>query len=551
MQQNLVIGLFDVAPETSNTLRQLLEAQGCEVRTIEWFDSSDGLDAVFFYADESHVESFSNNQDSAVWVAVEVSFLEPRFNALLEFGVHDVLMAEDISERLVRQVLLRAFHRREVVRKMFTHDTQTGCLNAEGFAARVEQAIVTMSKTGRPFGLCSLDIAQFQKLNEEHGYAVANQILCMVAQRLALVIGGRFDVGRLGGDEFLLLAEDLSDKEEFAQALDIVRSSFGNSFNTMGKKLHIEAYIGAVVYPEIIGGAEELIAQAHEAMVTGKRYKQQVYLYDRAATPWFQMDMAAEIRRALREDEFQLHYQPRVELATNKVVGMEALIRWKHPKVGHIPPTDFIHAAESSGMILPLGNWILERAEQDVVELERQNIHGLNVAINLSFKQLQDQTFCESLPKRIKAWRPKHTHIEFELTETAVMNNPKLVRKTLQEISELGVKISLDDFGTGYSALVHVQEFPISTVKIDKSFVQRMEHDRSAKMIVESIVSFAHRLNLEVVGEGIESQCDLKALSDMGCEQGQGFYFSRALPLQQFIEFTQQTNNSAKQSSSL
>jgi diguanylate cyclase (GGDEF)-like protein len=542
MQEKLLIGLFQIDATSSGQLQRLLESQGHRVTCIDWFNSTDGLDVIMFQANEAQLDSFLLNQNDAVWIALEPYFLEPRFSALLELGIHDILMLDDLGSKSISQVLLRAFHRREVVQKMSMHDSLTGSLNAEGFANRIEQALSSMGSSGRPFGIASVDLAEFQKLNETHGYSVANQVLSMVAQRLALIMGGRFCVGRLGGDEFLLLIEDLSDKEEFSQALDMVRSSFSHRFELFGKRIDICAFIGAVLYPETMGTAEDLIAQAHEAMVTGKRYKQQIFLYDRASTPWFQMDMAAEIRRALREDEFQLHYQPRVDLVTSRVVGMEALIRWQHPRYGAIPPSDFIYVAENSGMILPLGNWILAQAEKDIITMESRGLLGLNIAINLSFKQLQDATFCENLPRRIRNWQSSRSQLEFELTETAVLSNPELVKKTLIEISDLGAKISLDDFGTGYSALVHVQEFPISIVKIDKSFVQRMDIDPSAKTIVESIISFAHRLNLEVVGEGIEQDFQLEELRRMGCEQGQGYFFAKALPLPKFVEYVAKFN---------
>jgi diguanylate cyclase (GGDEF)-like protein len=545
MQEKLLVGLFQVDTDSGGLLQRLLEAQGHRVVSIDWFDSAEGLDVVMFQANEDHLDSFLLNQIDAVWIALEPHFLEPRFSALLELGIHDILMLDELDTKAISQVLLRAFHRREVVQKMSMHDSLTGSLNAEGFAHRIEKAISAMGASGRPFGIASVDLVEFQKLNETHGYSLANQVLSMVAQRLALIMGGRFCVGRLGGDEFLILIEGLSDKEEFSQALDMVRTSFSHRFELFGKRIDMGAFIGAVLYPETMGTAEDLIAQAHEAMVTGKRYKQQIFLYDRTSTPWFQMDMAAEIRRALREDEFQLHYQPRVDLATKTVVGMEALIRWQHPRYGSIPPSDFIYVAENSGMILPLGNWILAQAEKDITTMEHQGILGLNIAINLSFKQLQDPTFCENLPSRIRNWQGCRSQLEFELTETAVLSNAELVKKTLTEISELGVKISLDDFGTGYSALVHVQEFPISIVKIDKSFVQRMDIDPSAKTIVESIISFAHRLNLEVVGEGIEQEDQLAELKSMGCEQGQGYFFAKALPLNKFVEYVSNVNKVA------
>lgn len=546
MQKNLAIGLFDVDPSQAAELTTLLVAHGCHVANINIFEPAANLDVVFFVPDEPRLASFTNHKDDTVWVGVETTFSPSRYSALLESGVHDIIVMENLTKDAITQVLLKAHYRLGAARDIAMLDSQTGALNAEGFMARLEQAIASVDISGRPCGICSLDISKFQKLNEEYGYAVANEVLAMVAQRLSLILGSRIDVGRLGGDEFLLLFEDLSGKEELHQALDIVRASFSARFEVSGLQLSVDAYIGAVIFPESIGSPEELISQAHEAMKTGKRYKQPVFMYDRTATPWFQMDMAAEIRRALREDEFELYYQPRLDLQTGKIVGMEALIRWEHPHYGFIPPTDFIHAAETSGLIMPLGYWILECAERDVLKIEAAGLHGLNIAINLSFKQLQDKAFCANLPDRVKRWKAKHSFLEFELTETAVLDDATQVRETLQEIKDMGVKISLDDFGTGYSALVHVQEFPISTVKIDKSFVQRMDIDRSAQMIVESIIRFAHHLELEVVGEGIETRQHLNNLTRMGCEQGQGYYFSKAIPLRTFIHFSTEVNQDTR-----
>ncbi|MEJ2043144.1 MAG: bifunctional diguanylate cyclase/phosphodiesterase [Reinekea sp.] len=553
MQETLHIGLLPSgAAELMQPLRILLEELGHQVVLIDRFNDGDKLNVVMFYPEEEYLESFLMNQYEAVWIALEPMFLEPRFSALLEFGVHDVLTLDDLSVASVSQTLLRAFYRGEGTRRMTTHDSLTGCLNAEGFTAHAEQAMKLMVDSGRLLGICSLDLASFQSVNEEHGYSIANQLLCMVAQRLTLIMGGRFSVGRLGGDEFLLLVDNLMGKEELMQALDLVRSSFVHRFEICGKRLQTTAFIGAVLYPQTLGSAEELIAQAHEAMETGKHYNQQVFFYDRsAAAPWFRMDMAVEIRRALRENEFKLYYQPRVRLDDNLVLGMEALLRWEHPKYGYIPPSDFIYAAENNGMILSLGNWVLTQAEQDIAYMEQHGLVGLNIAINLSFKQLEDAAFCEALPNRIKNWRGKQSQLEFELTETAVLSNPELVKQTLDDIQALGVRISLDDFGTGYSALVHVQQFPISIVKIDKSFVQRMELDLSARNIVESIIRFAHQLELEVVGEGIEGAMQLEQLRKMGCEQGQGYYFSKALPLEGFIAYTSKCNDIKIHNSSL
>lgn len=536
------VGLLQLDPDVAGELAELLDELGYTTLYIDWFDQNDDLSLVIFHPNDAYLDSFLLNQNDAIWIAVEKTFEQSRFTALLEFGVHDVLVAEDLGLSALLRAIKRAENTFQLMRKLATHDALTGCLNAEGFVEEINRVKDQTAVSGCPFGLAFLDLVEFQQINQQNGYSIANQLLRMVAQRLALVMAGRFIVGRLGADAFLLLIEELSDKNELMQSLELIRSSFNHHFELFGRAIKVNAFIGAVLYPETLGDAEELIAQAQEAMNTGRYRKQQVFLYDRAASPWFQMDIAAEIRRALREDEFRLHYQPRIDLRDNRVVGMEALIRWAHPKYGEIPPSDFIHVAENSGMILPLGNWILAKAKSDMTRLSEAGFRNLSVAINLSFKQLQDPHFCESLPARIEQWSSGDTQLEFELTETAVLSNPELVKSTLESISQLGVKISLDDFGTGYSALVHVQEFPISIVKIDKSFVQRMESNSSARNIVESIISFAHRLNLEVVGEGIEQQAQLESLKDMGCEQGQGFYFARAMPLEELITFAGERN---------
>jgi diguanylate cyclase (GGDEF)-like protein len=549
MQETLRIALFCLDGKVKDVIIPMLADFGHNIIEVESICTNMDIDLILFTPGELSLDTFKVHREHGVWLALEPEFIEPRFSALLELGIHDVITLDELTRKSLIQALLRALHRREIVSSMTLHDSLTGSLNAEGFVAHLDRAAEAITRSGKPFGVISVDIAKFQKINEAHGYAFANQLLVMVAQRLALILGGRFSVGRLGGNEFLLLIEELADKSELGEVLDIVRGAFSHHFELYGQRLQVEAFIGAVLYPETFGNSEELIAQAHEAMVTGKRHNKKIYLYDRDSSPWFKMDMAAEIRRALREDEFQLHYQPRVDLKSGRVIGMEALLRWPHPKHGNIQPTEFIYVAENSGMILPLGNWVLSQAEKDSKILESKGVIGLNIAVNLSFKQLQDSAFCETLPARIKHWQYGRSQLEFELTETAVLSNPELVKSTLTAIHDMGVKISLDDFGTGYSALVHVQEFPISVVKIDKSFVQRMETDRSTHDIVESIINFAHRLKLEVVGEGIEGIEQLNALKSMGCEQGQGYYFSKALPLDQFVDYVNEINKAnSKQS---
>ncbi|NQD58809.1 EAL domain-containing protein, partial [Pseudomonas sp. CM25] len=248
-------------------------------------------------------------------------------------------------------------------------------------------------------------------------------------------------------------------------------------------------------------------------------------------------DLESELRRALRRDELELHYQPRLNMADGRIVGLEALVRWRHAERGLLPPSEFVPLAEQSGLIVPLGYWVISRALRDMQVLCERGLEPLHMAVNLSFRQFQDSQLLATLSRLILEHGVDARWLEFELTETAVMRRNELVRQTMDALGRLGVRFSLDDFGTGFSSFVHLNSLPIALLKVDRSFVAEMEMREENRKLVHAMINLAHNLNLEVVAEGVESEEQLALLREFGCDQVQGFLVSKPLPVAELMEF--------------
>ena len=248
-------------------------------------------------------------------------------------------------------------------------------------------------------------------------------------------------------------------------------------------------------------------------------------------------DLESELRRALRRDELELHYQPRLNLADGRIVGLEALVRWRHAERGLLPPSEFVPLAEQSGLIVPLGYWVISRALRDMQALCERGLEPLHMAVNLSFRQFQDSQLLATLSRLILEHGVDARWLEFELTETAVMRRNEVVRQTMDALGRLGVRFSLDDFGTGFSSFVHLNSLPITLLKVDRSFVAEMEMREENRKLVHAMINLAHNLNLEVVAEGVESEEQLALLRGFGCDQVQGFLVSKPLPIGELMAY--------------
>lgn len=415
-------------------------------------------------------------------------------------------------------------------------DPLTGLLNFNAFQVAVKQAVDEVASRGRMMAVMSLDIRDFNRINRQHGYDFGDRVLAMFAHRLEREVGQYSTLGRLGGDEFLLLLQNVVDLHTLNVLTARIQKAGEAPFKVDEQQLHLDIAIGQVIYPEVQESPEGLVRLAHESLQQAKSSQRSLVCFHNDSAPIPETRLEMEMIHALRNQDFKLVYQPKVDLATRKVVGVEALIRWHHPKHGLISPGEFVQAAERSGFIVPLGLWIIEQACTDILELKHHGLGHLIVAVNISFVQLKHNRFGYHLTDLIQRMGVEAKNLQLELTETAVLENYDKALRILQSVNSWGVGIALDDFGTGYSSLAHLQNFPISVIKVDRSFVQGLGFKDEQTNIVQSIIQLAHSLNKIVVAEGVEESQQLEQLQQMGCDQVQGYLTGRPMPLEDVIK---------------
>ncbi|WLD58400.1 EAL domain-containing protein [Salinispirillum sp. LH 10-3-1] len=477
------------------------------------------------------------------WIAYidhNMASVHNNLDAFSVSGAREVLYADELAPHRLQRCIERAIKQQHALQRQSHFDSLTGLLSNRGFLEATDEALFKVSEHGRMVALLALDLRGFNEVNQHHGFNFADQLLSFVALRLKSALGPLAKIARLGGDEFFILLEQLPGMEAAQQLAQRVHAIFDEPFQILSERVRVQADIGMVTYPETLGSAEELMRNAHSAMQTAKERDVHLCRYEQGAQQDWTSNMEQALRVALRRQEFELHYQPKVCLRERTIIGMEALIRWRHPTRGLLMPSEFITAAESSGMIVPMGYWIIEQVCRDLSELAEHGLQNVCVATNLSFRQLQDEQFASVLPRLIQEAGIDTRCLEFELTETTVLTDPKRALATLEAVTALGVTISLDDFGTGYSSLTHIRQFPISTIKIDRSFTQRVSLDHEADSIVRSIINLAHDLNMQVVAEGVEDDIQLGFLLANGCDQVQGFLFSEPRPLWEVLQLIDQ-----------
>jgi len=315
-----------------------------------------------------------------------------------------------------------------------------------------------------------------------------------------------------------------------------------------GRPVTVSASIGVATYPEAGNDAENLLRQANRAMFEAKQddgtsfrfYDQQLHI-----SAGQQLEMETDLRTALRAGDLELYYQPRVELATGEVRGVECLLRWNHPRHGMVMPDEFIPVAERSGLIVPIGYWVIDQACQRLRESADLGFAELVLAVNLSFRQFHDRKMTETIFRIIYNANIDTSLLELELTESAMMHDPDYARQCLRELNQLGVSFALDDFGTGFSSLSNLQYFPIALVKIDKSFVQGLGQSVDSEHIIRAIISLAHSLKMSVVAEGVETYAQVEFLRQLNCDHVQGYYFARPMPWDQLVQFLRNQRQSA------
>jgi diguanylate cyclase (GGDEF)-like protein len=405
------------------------------------------------------------------------------------------------------------------IRRQSTHDALTGLPNRVAFTERVQAAV----QDGH--GVVALiDVDRFKDINDTLGHPAGDRLLCQVGTRLAHRAGGQALVARLGGDEFALLSDAGDPEDAAAPAL----AALEEPFEVGGIEVHVEASVGVARFPDHGSEPHTLLQHAETAMYDAKRLHVRVAEYDPASDSGGaeRLSLIGELRRAIQNEELRLHFQPKFDLVSDKMTGVEALVRWVHPERGLLAPASFVPLAEHTALIRPLTLWVLERAAAQCRRW-RDAGHDLSVAVNLSAANLADPALPGDVAATLARLRLPPSALKLEITESMVMADPERAGDVLDLLRSMGIGLSIDDFGTGHASLAYLQRLPVAELKIDRGFVAAMTHSAGDEAIVRSTIDMAHHLGLRVVAEGVEDASTLARLRELGCDVAQGFYLGR------------------------
>ena len=457
------------------------------------------------------------------------------FQPVLEAGYiniygRDVSARKNAEERLAQET---------------NEDELTGLPNRTLFLDRLEQSLRRAKREKGLTAVHMIDIDHFKDVNDTLGHAVGDALLKQAAGRLLECCRDSDTVARLGGDEFAVIQIGTQDTDGIAVLAQKIIRSLSEPFNVQGHNIHTNGSIGVTVFPDDAVEADQVMRNADMALHRAKSEGRGIYRF-------FISDMNEEIQRtkeiqddmrlALEREEFVLYYQPKLDLKTGRVLGMEALIRWQHPQQGFLPPGEFIPVAEKTKLILPIGEWALWRACTDNQTWQDQGLSPMKVAVNLSAMQFTEEKLPASIAHLLEKTGLDPRWLELEITESAAMDNAEKAIVMFDRLSALGLSLSIDDFGTGYSSLSYLRSFPVKRVKIDKAFVDDIGTEKNTGAIARAVTTLGHSFGMEVTAEGVEEESQLEFLRELGCDEIQGYFFARPLPAAEFEAFVIKVN---------
>jgi diguanylate cyclase (GGDEF)-like protein len=425
------------------------------------------------------------------------------------------------------------------LRHLASHDSLTGLPNRLLLEDRIAQVIAQAQRQAHEFAVAVLDLDRFKLINDSLGHRAGDELLCEVAQRLKGAIRTVDSIARLGGDEFVIVFDGPMTRAETLEMGKRLLKVMEPSMRLLGIDVHVSPSIGIAFYPRDGATIDTLLAHADAAMYHAKergRNNVQCYTESMGTVTQERVKLGSELHEALRGGQFELHYQPKVDTATGRINSAEALIRWRHPERGLLPPADFIPVADECGLLDAIGEWVLREACRQGRIWQQRGPRSVRVAVNLAPSHFRLVDLVGQIRRALDASGLDPSLLEIELTETAVMSDAEESVHILEAISRMGVLVSVDDFGTGYSSMSYLRRFPIDKLKIDRCFVEQMATRPEDASIVGAIISLAHSLRLKVIAEGVETPEQLQLLAKLGCDQYQGFYFSPALLPAKFEE---------------
>ncbi len=448
-------------------------------------------------------------------------------------------LTNEVFKRVIRYNLMVNQYNTELTR-LNQLDPLTGMTNRQQFYKQLSQKLKLIGKgeASSQLALISVDLDGFRRFNNINGYSAGDIIVKEMSKRLAALIPGQ--LSRLGNDEFVLLQETPADDNLTSQTIELCNNilhSLTEPYIYHELEVILPCSIGVALVPEHSCEIDTLVHQATQARIKAKETSSCSYVIfdqEQHRSDESQTNLEPELISAIRRNEFELFYQPRINISSGKIIGAEGLIRWRHPEKGLIYPDTFIPTAERTGMIVPIGYWVIQQAGDDMQRLKACGLEIDRLSINLSFRQFQDSYLCQTIQRLIKKHSIDTSILEFELTESALFNNELHVREGIEGLHKLGINFSLDDFGTGYSSFSLLQTLPISSLKIDRSFVSGVNQNPDDAEIVKAIIRLAHSLNKEVIAEGVETSQQLNFLDRLGCHQAQGYLYSKPVSYDDF-----------------
>ncbi|MBM6551952.1 putative bifunctional diguanylate cyclase/phosphodiesterase [Marinomonas ostreistagni] len=450
-------------------------------------------------------------------------------------GMIDIY-AQDIQELRDYEVALY---------RLQNYDELTDLPNRHLLYQQLERAHKMATQRQRRYGILYLDLDGFKVVNDTFGHRLGDQLLQEVANRIKATIPSRSCLYRLGGDEFVVVLEHVQGVDELERIAHSINAAAATPYPVSDLEMMITTSIGIACYPEHGDGIDALLKNADAAMYRSKSITHNgFHVYHKQLTDRYSayMTLGGGLRRAIEEGQFELYFQPKLRASDEVIVGAEALIRWQHPEWGCISPDQFIPIAEESGLILPLGEWVIRQACQQIKQWREQGLPALAISVNLSGRQFMQPDLVEMVRKILQETGVDPRYLELELTESMLMSDADETIEKLHDFRKMGLTLSIDDFGTGYSSLAYLKKFPIQALKIDRSFIQDLSRDSDDDAIVKATIAMASSLNLKVIAEGVENRDQLQVLTDYRCEEVQGYLFAKPMSNKEFAHYLAQQN---------
>ncbi len=458
--------------------------------------------------------------------------------AALRAGAQDYIFKDHAKGALLPRALRYAIERKQAEQRMIElaqQDALTGLANRVQFRAFLDKAVARAERLDRSVALMFVDLDRFKMVNNTHGQETGDQVLKTVAERMTQCLRKSDLAARIGADEFAIVMESLDSPQTVSSAAQRILDAVSRPFSLGAKQIHATTSIGVAIYPMDAATPESLMSSAHTAMAQAKergKNTYQFYTREMHQHALKQLELERTLRGAMERGEFRLHYQPQVDMRQGRITGFEALLRWQHPERGLVPPGEFIDFCEESGLIVPLGKWVLREACEQQQRWRALGLPPVHISFNVSARQLQDSDLVQSFKEIVEETGADPRRLDVELTESAMLKDPESVGRLLQGFADMGMGIALDDFGTGYSSLTHLRRFPVTTIKIDRAFITNLSTSQDDAAIVGAIVGMGRSLRLRTLAEGIETSEQLAFLRQLNCDSMQGYYFSKPLPVE-------------------